>query len=192
MTREAWYDGWQDLHGVAPSPLVRRWLALVHLVGEPLARTGVHPDLLTAAALAGAAAALAVPAWAAVLLVLLSAYLDGLDGCVAVLQGRTTRRGHLLDSTADRCSEALFVLVMVGAGGNLKVGYGCLLAVLLLEYVRARAGEVLVITVAERPTRVLVTAFAVALGQGLIGLWALLGLTVVGLGQLAVAARRVT
>lgn len=192
MTRQAWYDGWQDVHGVAPSPLVRRWLALVHVAGRPLARTGVHPDLITAAALGSAAAVLAVPAWAGVLLVLLSAYLDGLDGCVAVLQGRATRRGQLLDSTADRCSEALFVLAMVWAGGDLLVGYACLLSVVLLEHVRAQAGEVLVITVAERPTRVLVTAFALGLGQGLVGLWVLLGFTVVGLVQLAVVARRVT
>ncbi len=192
MSLQVWLEGWQQLHQVAPAPLVRRWLTLVHRVGAPLARTGVHPDVLTLLSLLAAGAVLAVPAWAGVLLVLLSAVLDGLDGCVAVLQGRASRWGYVLDSTVDRCCDALFVVAMVAAGGDLELGFWCAFAVLLLEYVRARAGEVLVVTVAERPTRVLVTAFALGLGRGGLGLWVLLGLTVVGLLQLGVALRRVT
>ena len=193
MTQQAWLDGWQQLHGgLTPTPLVRRWLVLLHRLGSPLARTGVHPDVLTFLALTCAGGVPFVPAWAAVPLVLLSALLDGLDGCVAVLQGRATRRGAVLDSTVDRCCDALFVVAMAQAGGALALGAGCGFAVLLLEYVRARSGEVLVITVAERPTRVLVTVFALGLGQGAAGLWVLGGLTVVGLAQLGVAVRRVT
>ena len=177
---------------MTPSPLVRRWLALVHVVGRPLAGTGVHPDVLTGLSLAAAAAAVAVPPWAGALLVLLSALLDGLDGCVAVLQGRPSRWGYVLDSAVDRCCEALFVLAMVRADGSLEIGFGCLFAMLLLEHVRARAGEVLVLTIAERPTRVLVTALALGASQGLAGLWVLTGLTLVGLAQLLAVARRLT
>jgi phosphatidylglycerophosphate synthase len=192
VSLQVWLEGWQQLHGVAPTPLVRRWLALVHRLAAPLARTGVHPDVLTLGSLVAAGAVLAVPAWAGVPLVLASALLDGLDGCVAVLQGRASRWGSVLDSTVDRCCDVLFVLAMVSAGGSIALGFGCAFAVLLLEYVRARAGEVLVVTVAERPTRVLVTVFALGLSVGEVGLWVLLGLTAVGVVQLGVALRRVT
>lgn len=192
MTLQGWLDGWQDLHGVAPSPLVRRWLVLVHRLGSPLARTGVHPDVLTFLSLVSAGAVLLVPSWAGVLLVVLSSGLDGLDGCVAVLQQRASRRGYVLDSTVDRCCDVLFVVAMVRVGGPLEVGAAGGFAVLLLEYIRARAGEVLVVTIAERPVRVLVTVFALALDQGAVGLWVLTGLTAAGLLQLGAAVRRVT
>jgi phosphatidylglycerophosphate synthase len=188
--RAQFLERWQVLHGLAPSPLVRRWLALVHRLGSPLARAGVHPDLLTALSLVAAAAVLVVPAWAGALLVLLSALLDGLDGCVAALQDRAGRWGHVLDSAVDRCCDALFVLAMVRVGGPAGLGAACGFAVLLLEYVRARAGEVLAVTVAERPTRVLVTAAALALHAGTAGLLALTALTAVGVFQLGVALRR--
>ncbi len=77
-------------------------------------------------------------------------------------------------------------------------------AIFLLEYLRARAGnagfdEVGVVTVAERPTRVIVLAPTLAV----CGLWpegasiaavagpaVLLGLTAVGVAQLGVVVRR--
>lgn len=189
--KEAFVARWRELHGgVVPSPLVRRWLTVAHRLGSPLARAGVHPDALTWASLGAAALVLAVPAPVGALLVLLSALLDGLDGTVAALQDRVGRWGHVLDSSVDRCGEALFVLAMVRAGGPAGLGAACGFGVLLLEYVRARAGEVLVVTVAERPTRVLVTAAALALHQGGAGLGALTALTAVGLGQLVRALRQ--
>ncbi|MGZ6827243.1 MAG: CDP-alcohol phosphatidyltransferase family protein, partial [Mycobacteriales bacterium] len=176
---------WSELHGgLDPSPLVRRWLAVVSRLGAPLARAGVHPDALTWASLGAAALVLAVPGPLGALLVLLSALLDGLDGTVAVLQDRVGRSGHVLDSAVDRCGEALFVLALVRVGGPAGLGAACGFGVLLLEYVRARAGEVLAVTVAERPTRVLVTAAALALHRGTAGLAVLTALTAVGLGQL--------
>ncbi|HEX6919692.1 MAG TPA: CDP-alcohol phosphatidyltransferase family protein, partial [Actinomycetes bacterium] len=71
----------------------------------------------------------------------------------------------------------------------------------LQEYARARAGaagltEVGVITVWERPTRVIVTAAFLAsaalLGEpwAALGAWAWVGLGVVGLGQLLLVVRR--
>jgi len=82
------------------------------------------------------------------------------------------------------------------------VGAGALMG--LQEYARARAGaagmaEVGVITVWERPTRVVVTAMfllgaGIYVGQGAAwatwGAWAWLGLGVVGLAQLLVVVRR--
>ncbi len=199
LDRDEFLARWQVLHGGydpgTGSPFVRRWLALVHLLARPLAGAGVRPAVLTGLSLVAAAAAVVTPPWAGVLLVLASALLDGLDGCVAVLQDRASRAGYVLDSAVDRCCDTLFVVAMVRAGGTLELGAACGFGVFLLEYVRARAGnagagDLGAVTVAERPTRVLVTAAALALGQGGAGLWALTALTAVGLVQLVDGVRR--
>jgi CDP-diacylglycerol--glycerol-3-phosphate 3-phosphatidyltransferase len=198
LDRDGWLDGWQALHGgydPRRNPVVGRWLSLVFAVGRPVARVGVHPDVLTWLSLVAALGLLVTPAWAGLLLVLVSAVLDSLDGCVAVLQGRASRWGYVLDSAVDRCCDALFVAAIVVHGGTVELGIGCGFGVFLLEYVRARAGnagagDIHAVTVAERPTRVLVTAGALALGLGTAGLWVLTALTAVGLVQLVVTIRR--
>jgi len=199
LSQSQWLDRWQDLHGGYDprqgSASVRRWLALVHVVARPLARTGVHPDLLTLASLLAAGAVLLTPSWAGVVLVLLAALIDGLDGCVAVLQQRTSRWGYLLDSVVDRCTDIVLILAMLQLAAPPALGAGCGFAVLLLEYIRARAGnagsgEITVVTVGERPTRVIVAVLALATGLGEIALWVLTVLTGVAVGQLLVALRR--
>jgi CDP-diacylglycerol--glycerol-3-phosphate 3-phosphatidyltransferase len=188
--------GWSALHGgLAPSPLVRRYLRLVHALARPVARTGVHPDVLTLAALAVAVPVLWVPAPVAAGLVLLSALLDALDGSVALLQGRTSRWGYVLDSVVDRLCDGLFLGALVVAGAPTGLAVGCGAGVALLEYTRARAGnaggdEVGTVTVAERPVRVLLPACGLVLAQPTAALWVLSALTAVGLVQLLSAVRR--
>jgi CDP-diacylglycerol--glycerol-3-phosphate 3-phosphatidyltransferase len=187
---------WSRLHGdLEPSPLVRRWLGLVLRLARPVARTGVHPDLVTLASLAVLVPALWAPGWVAALLVLSSGVLDGLDGSVAVLQGRPTRWGYVLDSLVDRVCDGLVLamLVVAGAPAGLAVAAGA--GVVLLEYTRARAGnaggdEVVMITVAERPVRILVPASGLLLGAPTAALVVLTALTGIGLVQLLVAVRR--
>lgn len=186
------------------------WLRVVYVGARPFAALRVPPDAVT---LLGAAVSGAV-AWVAglggpwvllaVALVVASGLLDGLDGAVAVLTDRVTRWGHVLDSFADRCSDGLYLVALwlVGAPAGVCVAGGA--AAMLLEYTRARAGaggmsEVGVITVAERPTRVVITA-AFLLGAGLYvadaaawagaGAWAWLAVSLVGLVQLLVVVRR--
>src|SRR5207244_850525 len=90
--------GWSRLHGdLKPTSLVRRYLRVVHRLAVPVARTGVHPDALTVASLAVAVPVLWLPAVPAAALVLVSGLLDALDGSVALLQGRPTRWGYVLD-----------------------------------------------------------------------------------------------
>jgi phosphatidylglycerophosphate synthase len=102
-------------------------------------------------------------------LVLLSAVADSVDGAVAVLTGRASGLGRVYDGLADRESEAcwLVALWLLGAPGWLLLGCGG--PSWLHEYVRARAAaagmsEVGVVTIAERPTRVIlaVTGLLVA------------------------------
>lgn len=188
--------GWSALHGgLAPTPLVRRYLLVVHALARPVAATGVHPDLVTWASLGVALPVLWAPAWIAAALVLLSAALDALDGSVALLQGRPSRWGYLLDSLVDRLCEALFLGALVLAGAPTELGAGCGAGIVLLEYTRARAGnaggdEVGTVTVGERPVRVLLPAAGLLLGQPTVALWALSALTAAGLVQLLRAVRR--
>lgn len=213
LDRDSYFARWAELHGgydPSGSRYVRGWLGLVHALARPLARRGVQPDVVTVwsvwlALLVMVLARIGGRGWLlAGLVLVLSGLVDNLDGCVAVLQDRTSAWGYLLDSALDRVSDALFLVALVAAGcpGWLAVttGFGCF----LLEYVRARAGNaggdpVVRITVAERSTRVLVLAPTLLLcgvlpaRAGVVaaaGVGVLAVLTVVGLAQLAPAVRR--
>jgi CDP-diacylglycerol--glycerol-3-phosphate 3-phosphatidyltransferase len=211
--RDAYFDGWSALHGGFDPRTAfwpRTWLGLTYRLGRPLARLGVAPDLVTALAVAVTALAL-IPAAAggiwpllSVVVVIASGLLDNLDGCVAVLLGRTSRWGYLLDSLADRLCDALYLLTLwlAGAPAGLCVGAGA--AVVLLEYGRARAtgagfDEIGLITVGERPTRIVVTCFGLFFA-GLLpdyahwaagaGAAATLGVSLIGSAQFLIVARR--
>jgi len=211
VDREAYFDGWAALHGgydPRANVLVRGWLTGAYAVARPLASARVAPDVVTLGGLLVAAGAAALAAggdgrWlaAAALVVVVSGLLDNLDGAVALLSGRTSRWGHVLDSVADRASDLLYVVALwlAGAPGPVCAAGGALM--FLQEYARARAAgggmtEVGVVTAWERPTRVIVTAAflgsAALLGDPwpALGAWAWVGLGAVGLVQLLVVVRR--
>jgi CDP-diacylglycerol--glycerol-3-phosphate 3-phosphatidyltransferase len=211
-TRDGYFERWAALHGgydPRSARLVRFWLGLTYALARPLARWRVPPDLVT---LAGAVAAGWVVAlaslgsrWslaAAAAVVVASGLLDNLDGAVALLTGRATRWGYVLDSVVDRVADLLFVAALwqAGAPGPVAALGGALAA--LQEYARARAAaggmaEVGVVTVFERPTRVIVTAMFLA-GAAVVddrlwvtlGAWAWVGLGTAGLVQLLVVVHR--
>jgi CDP-diacylglycerol--glycerol-3-phosphate 3-phosphatidyltransferase len=210
----AWAQGHGGHHPADGGRAERAWFDVVFRVAGPL--RGVHPDALSGAAVivaAGAAITAGTGArWCllAAVLVAVSALLDGVDGAVAVMSGRASRWGHLMDSLGDRIAEGLFGAALYEAGAPWQL---CVLAVAggwLQEYARARAGaggvtDILVVTVAERPTRVIATVVGL-LGAGALGTdavrefdaetaafcgavaWLALGL--VGLAQLLAALRR--
>jgi phosphatidylglycerophosphate synthase len=207
----AYVREWSRLHGYDPSGnrFVQGWLRLSYAVGRPVAAAGISPHLVTALGVVAAAGAAVVADEGrpgllvlAAGLVLGSAVLDGMDGAVAVLSGRATRVGALLDSAADRVSDLLLLAALWQAGAD---PYLCVLAgalTFLLEYVRARAGvagltDVGVVTVGERPTRVVVVVAGVLMTAALGAGWAspaagaVAGLTAIGLVQfVGVAVRR--
>lgn len=192
MSFEEHLDRWQALHGGTDprrAPLVRRWLRVVHAVGRPVARTGVHPDVLTVLSVVAAVGVLAVPAPVGALLVVGSALLDALDGAVALLQDRVTRVGAVLDGVADRVCDLLFVTALVLAGAPIWLGIACSAGILLLEGTRLVTGRVLTLTVAERPTRVLACALGLV-SVPTAGLAVLGAALLVGLVQLLPALRR--
>lgn len=208
---------WSVLHGgydPSSSRLVGPWLSLVYACSRQLVSLRVPPDLVTLVGLlvSGAAVWAAWPGglwiYLAVVLVVVSGLLDGLDGAVAVLSGRTTRFGYVLDSVVDRCCDLLYLLALRLVGAPLVWCAWAGALMLLQEYLRARAAgggmtEIGVVTVWERPTRVIVTA-AFLLGAAVYGssdvgaaadwaraaAWVWVGLGVVGFLQLGVVVRR--
>jgi archaetidylinositol phosphate synthase len=212
--RDGYLDRWAALHGgydPRGNTALRWWLLIAYRVGRPLAGLGVRPNALTVWGvwLAGAVLppAIAGGRWLllAGVLVVLSGLGDTLDGCVAALTGRSSRLGYVLDSLVDRVTDALYLVALWVVGGSawLAVVTGAL--AYLLEYTRARAGnagvgEVGVVTVGERGTRVILVALALVAGGVLVehaALMATLGLAasaavgLVALGQLlAYLARR--
>jgi CDP-diacylglycerol--glycerol-3-phosphate 3-phosphatidyltransferase len=153
----------------------RLWIRLAYTVGRGLSAVGLRPDAIT---VFGLLLSVAVPiavlfggAWlfAAAGLVVASALADSADGAVAVLTSRTSRLGAFTDAMADRVSEALWLLALwlAGVPGILVAVCGALSW--LHEYARARAAAagmsgVGVVSVAERPTRVILSALALGLG----------------------------
>lgn len=159
---------WRQLHDAegdpTSNPLVGGFLRFTHALAAPLARLGVNPDLLTVTGLWLSACA-ATAAWAggrwpllAALTVIISSLTDGVDGAVAGFTGRSSDRGHVLDSVVDRLSEVFFFAALVAAGGTLWSACLGMGTVMLLEYTRARAlvaRRGTLITIGERPTRVI-------------------------------------
>jgi CDP-diacylglycerol--glycerol-3-phosphate 3-phosphatidyltransferase len=209
MDRADYLDQWSVLHGGArPTGVVGGWLRVVHAVASPFVRLRVPPDVVT---LLGLVVAFCAPLLAgqgraglvaAALVVFLSGLVDSLDGDVAVMTGRVTRWGAVLDALADRVSDAAFVAALWVAGAPTAVCVAAVAVAWLHEYLRARAqgaGMVGVgtLTIAERPTRVIVVGMFLLASAArpeqpwpTMGSWALVGLGVVGLAQLGVVVRR--
>lgn len=212
--RDRYLDEWARLHGgyhpATGSWLVRAWLGLTYRLSRPLAARGVPPDAVTAAAV-GAAAVLLAPAavggrWPllAAGLAVAGGVLDNVDGCVAIISRRVTTWGYVLDSVADRLCDGIYLVALWLLGAPGWVAVAAAAAMVLLEYTRARAGaagfaEIGVVTVGERPTRVIVTTAALA-GAGIrpgdawlaatIGAAATAAVCAAGFLQLAVVLRR--
>jgi len=178
---DAYAARWSGLHGGfdprTASPVVRGWLRIAHRVACRLAALRVGPGAVTAfgVVLGGLVpvAALGGGGWVlgAAALVGLGALADTVDGALAVVSDRVSARGTVYDSVADRLTEAAWLVAfwVVGAPGWLVALCGAV--AWLHEYVRARATvagmpDIGTVTVAERPTRVLVSLFGLAATAG--------------------------
>jgi phosphatidylglycerophosphate synthase len=212
--RDGYFTRWSVTHGGydvrTGSVFLRGWLSMVHVIAQPLARRGVQPDVLTLWSLwlAGLVLVLAEAGgrwWVAAAWVMaLSGLFDSLDGCVAVLTDRVSRWGYVLDSVVDRASDMVYLLAAVAVGCPPELAVALGFGFFTMEYLRARAGnaggdEVGRITMAERPTRVILLAVSI-LCAGLyvraadvllvVGPGVLLAMTVVATVQLGATVRR--
>ncbi len=177
-TLDEFFAQWQINHSAPDldprNTLALRWfLTFTYACAKPFARRRVSPNVVTLGGLLLGALSLAAARVAPALgglVVLASSLTDGVDGAVAALTGRSSKIGFVLDSVVDRISDAMFVIALVVIGANERLTAGAIGAVWLLEYTRARSGnaglgEIGVLTIGERPTRVIASGLALVGAQ---------------------------
>jgi archaetidylinositol phosphate synthase len=160
MKKEEFNSTWSDLHGGAQiKGIVKTWLAISFASAKFLSKLHITPNILTLLGVLFAIAMAANPLslWAIPLLVL-SLYADGIDGSVAIFQKRQSSFGAILDSVADRISEALWFYVAYRIGAPAWLVLATYVIASTQEYARARLGglgisDVGIVTPAERPVR---------------------------------------
>jgi archaetidylinositol phosphate synthase len=102
-------------------------------------------------------------------LVLVAGFFDIVDGAVARVTGRTSKRGAFLDSTLDRVAEvAIFAGVLLGAYSNPTLVLLALSLSLLVSYTRAKGDALGValsgVGIGERSERLLILAISSLVG----------------------------
>jgi CDP-diacylglycerol--glycerol-3-phosphate 3-phosphatidyltransferase len=160
MNKQEFNSAWSDLHGGAEiKGIVKTWLAISYSSAKVVSALRFSPNFLTLLGLVFAIAMAVNPLslWTIPLLVL-SLYADGIDGSVAIYQNRSSSFGAILDSVADRISEALWFYVAYRIGAPAWMVLVTYVIASTQEYARARLGglgiaDVGVVTPAERPVR---------------------------------------
>lgn len=207
MTRSDYFERWGRLHGgldPRTSIPVQLWLSVTFFLAKPLAWLRLSPNAVT---LLGMLVALCVPYLAlqeqyllAGVIALAAGIIDNLDGAVAIMTGKSSDFGYVLDSVADRVGDTALLVGLGLASANPWPAVAAAFLAFLQEYTRARAfavgfTEIGVISLSERPTRVLIagmfliaTAAAGPLWAELGG-WAALLVSAVGFGQVMWAIR---
>lgn len=173
-------------------------------IGVQIRRTGVTANHLTVTGLvmAGGAAVTIANGWLSVglLLLVLTAVPDVLDGAVAKASGTASPRGAFFDSVVDRVSDALLLggvtwyVASTHSGRMAVLPFAVLAASMLVSYERARA-EALGYDarggLMERAERLVALAFGLLFASLLIPvLWVMLVLTLFTAGQRFVSVWR--
>ena len=150
-------------------------------VARFIARSGIHPNLISGLGLlvsflAGASAAIGQFILAAILVVV-SGIFDLLDGAVARASNKISRFGGVLDSTLDRLGEAALLLGLlvfyvreVSVPGILLVNIS-LITSGLVSYIKARAegaGVSCPVGLFTRAERIILLALGLFFGQVII------------------------
>jgi phosphatidylglycerophosphate synthase len=167
MNEGQFRERWSELHGGADTEgVVGGWLSFSYQAARVCVALRISPNLLTLLGL-GTAIAMGLSEYAAIALLLLviSLFFDGIDGSVAILRGTESKWGELLDSLADRISEAFWLYM----GWRLGIPAWVVITMWTIastqEYARARLAslghrEIGVVTPTERPVRAIFMAFA--------------------------------
>ena len=160
MNQTEFFAKWSALHGNAEiKGIVRAWLKISFASAKFVSALRLTPNLLTLLGVVFAVAMAFNPLslWTIPLLVL-SLYADGIDGSVAIYQDRASQFGAVLDSVADRISEAFWFYIAYRIGAPAWLVLLIYVVASTQEYARARLGglgisDVGVVTPAERPVR---------------------------------------
>lgn len=160
ISKKDFYQRWSELHSNAKvSGIVHGWLAISYRLALIATLLRISPNALTLLGLLSALGTALTPhSYWAIALVALSLLFDGIDGSVAIFQRRESAWGAVLDSVADRISEAAWAYALYQVGIPLEIAVGLWLAASVQEYARARLSalevkDLGVVTFAERPMR---------------------------------------
>lgn len=167
MKEQQFKERWSELHGGADTEgVVGGWLSFSYQAARVCVALRISPNVLTLLGL-GTAIAMGLSTYAsiALLLLVISLFFDGIDGSVAILRGTEGKWGEVLDSLADRISEAFWLYM----GWRLGIPAWVVITMWTIastqEYARARLAslghrEIGVVTPTERPVRAIFMAFA--------------------------------
>jgi phosphatidylglycerophosphate synthase len=167
MKEQEFKERWSTLHGGADTEgVVGAWLSISYQAARVCVALRISPNVLTLLGL-GTAIAMGLSTYAAIALLLLviSLFFDGIDGSVAIVRGTESKWGEVLDSLADRISEAFWLYM----GWRLGIPAWIVITMWTIastqEYARARLAslghrEIGVVTPTERPVRAIFMAFA--------------------------------
>jgi CDP-diacylglycerol--glycerol-3-phosphate 3-phosphatidyltransferase len=183
ITKKEFYKRWSELHGNAEiAGIVHAWLAISYRFALISTLLRISPNVLTLLGLISAIGTALIPeSYWAIVLVVLSLLFDGVDGSVAIFQRRESAWGAILDSVADRISEAAWAYALYQVGIPLEIAVGLWLAASVQEYARARLAafevkDLGIVTFAERPMRAsLLFIILIAWQLGIPGLAAVAG-----------------
>jgi len=142
-------------------PLLLPWLRLVWRLAVPL--RAVPPTAISVLGVLVAAGAVYVAGsvpWVALVLVVLAALCDALDGAVAMLARRASRGGALADAVADRLVDAAFAAVLWRCGVPWPVAVACGAIAVGVDGTRRLRRVPDRITAGERPTWTICAALA--------------------------------
>ncbi|NDE72106.1 MAG: CDP-alcohol phosphatidyltransferase family protein [Actinobacteria bacterium] len=172
MNREEFFDNWSELHGGASiKGIVKWWLSISFAISRRL--LWISPSLITTSALIFAGLYLYwISTPIAIVFLVLTLLVDGIDGTVALLSGKVSKNGAVLDAVIDRLVEAAWAYGLILIGAPWEIVMFAWLAAFVQEYMRARAAglgqsEVGVVTICERPVRatlIFIGLVAVAVG----------------------------
>jgi CDP-diacylglycerol--glycerol-3-phosphate 3-phosphatidyltransferase len=202
LTESEFKQRWSALHGgAAIKGAVAGWLTFSYQVARVCAALRFTPNFLTLLGLTTAVAmAFSSSTAIALLLLTVSLFFDGIDGSVAIVQGRESKWGAVLDSIADRIAEACWLYF------GWTIGIPAWVAILMWtiastqEYARARLAslghtEVGVVTATERPVRAIYVALVIVISlldlPGITYLsYAFTAMLLISLGQVMSSAKK--
>jgi len=196
MNLQEFNQSWSKLHGDAQvTGIVKGWLRISYFIVKPLAKLRITPNLLTLLGLVFGILLYfnALTNWAIFFLVL-SLICDGIDGSLAIITGKSSKWGAMLDSVADRVTEVFWGLTFIAIGADQNLVIAALLIAAIQEYLRARSAglgltDVGVVTISERPVRasiLFVALVASLLNLEIVNLLALLWLIMQSISLLTV------
>lgn len=168
MNRNTYFGTWSSLHGGATvTGIVKVWLTISFALSKPLAAAKISPNVLSAI---GVIASIFTYTQArenyCLVLLALALICDGIDGTVAILSSKVSKRGAMVDAISDRVSEAFWAFAFYRLGAPAWLIGAAWVAAFTQEYCRARiAGlgdyRIDIVTIAERPVRASFLAVAI-------------------------------